>query len=152
MILLFFLIPTIFAFSIVYLISYVKWLENKRIATLFTKRKHDLFENLKVSSISYGKLKSIMGFEVKARLFLIEDCLIITSERMNIKLFHTLLPVIIENKKGIISKVKMTSWNTIQIAFQKNTFSLGKATIEFTIETKDNAQQLEIYNLIKDWN
>ena len=76
----------------------------------------------------------------------------ITSERMIILLFHTVLPIITESKKGTISRVKSTNWNAIQIAFQKQTFNLRKATIELTIEAKDKEQQTQIYELIKDWN
>ena len=151
MILLFFLIPIIFAFLIIYLRSYLKWRENQKLISLVSQNKHQVFEQLKVSSLSYRKLKSIMGFAMKAKLFVTDDRLVITSERINILLFHTILPIIIEPKKATVSKIKATNWNTIQIAFQKETFSLGKATIELTIEAKDKEQQTQIYELIKDW-
>ena len=110
------------------------------------------FENLQVSSFSTGKLKSIIGFKVNANLFLMENSFIITSRDMNYKLFHTILPVTIENRKGTIKKVKATNWKTIHVTLQKNTFNLGNSKIDLTIRTNDKEQQLAIYNAIKDWS
>ena len=93
-----------------------------------------------------------MGFEVIAKLFLLNGIMIITSKEMSVKLFQTTLPLLLENKKGKISKINLTNWNALQITFQKNTLSLGKATIELTLESNNRDALLAIFEEIKHWN
>jgi hypothetical protein len=151
MILLFFITGIILVFTFYYFLSYLKWKENKREEDFAISKSHKVFEGLRVSSFSSSKHKSLLGVELKAKLYFIDDCLIITSHKMNMLLFETMLPLRIENNKGAITKIKMTAWKTLLITYHKDTFSLGKAKIDITIKAKDNEQQLAIYNEIKDW-
>jgi hypothetical protein len=147
-----FAISILMFLTLINLLSYLKWKETKKMEASIRNNARKVFEDLQVSSFSTGKSKSIMGFQVKATLFIMQDRLIITPGEMTYKLFHTILPVTLENKQGAITQIKNTNWKAILITFRKNTLSLGSANINLTIKTRDKEQQFEIYNEIKDWS
>ena len=144
-------IPLILWGVAIYIVSYIVWRKNKRTTALVAPLSNQRFSDLMVSSMSNADLGISMGLAVKAQVYLLGDHIVITSQKMSLKLFHTTLPIVLENKKGTIKKVVTTSWKTVQITCLKNTFSLGKATVEVIIETKDTDEQIAIFNHIKDW-
>lgn len=136
----------------VYIASFIIWRKNRRITAQATPICRQRFTDLKISSTTYAHSRAKMGFTVTGQVLLLDDHIVITSQKMSLKLFQTTLPVVLENKKGLIKKVVMTSWKTVQITCIKNTVSFGRATVEVIIETKDTDVQIAIFDHIKHWN
>src|SRR5690554_1755979 len=109
------IIPVLLLVVVLYTASYISWKRNKQTAALASPQSKQRFSDLRVSWTSYADSRAKIGLTVKGQVFLLDDHIVITSQEMSLKLFHTTLPIVLENEKGKIQKVVMTSWKTVQI-------------------------------------
>jgi hypothetical protein len=130
----------------------IVWAENKKCHELIESENFEVFENLKISSLSYGKIKSSQGFTISGKIGISNDTLVFTASHKSFYLIQTELPFIFCKSKGFVpEQVKMNNWNSITIIVHKDTMRLGQAKIEFLIETTNREQKENLYNKIKNW-
>jgi hypothetical protein len=142
----------IIVFLVLTIWSAIVWSENKKCLELIESKNFEIFENLKISSISYGKIKSSMGLTINGKIGISTDTLVFTASHKSIFLFQTEMPFVFSKSIGFVpEQMKLNNWNSISIVVHKDTMRLGRARMEFLIETANKEQNENLYNKIKNW-
>jgi hypothetical protein len=132
--------------------SYIKWTDCKRILTKEVYDNTKKYDNLKVGSISYGKIKVMTGFKVQTTIIVSSENIIIVPSKMTFGLFQTELPVEFNKKTKLIpTTIKITALNRVLIECQKDTFSLGRVKVVYEIDTKNCKDKNEFIEKMKNW-
>jgi len=138
--------------SVLTLWSYIKWTDCKEILTREFNDKTKNYDNLKVSSSSYGKFKVMIGFKVETTIFVSAEKIIIVPSKMTLALFQTELPAKFNKKTKLVpTNIKITAFNRVLIECQKDTFSLGRVRVVYEIDTKNCKDKNEFIENMKNW-
>ena len=132
--------------------SYIKWAECKSILSRELSNNEKNYYNLKVGSISYGKIKFMTGFKVQTTIIVSAEKIIIIPSKMTFGLFQTELPVEFNKKTKLIpTTIKINELNRVLIECQKDTFSLGRVKVVYEIDTKNCKDKNEFIEKMKNW-
>jgi hypothetical protein len=134
-------------------IIYYNWNESKVILDKLKGKRGVVFSNLKIGSVSSGKMKTLLGFTVYSQIFIHPDYIFMLAQKINFSLVQTELPIVFSKKSGFVPEtLKMNSWNSITVIAQKRTSSLGDTKIEILIETNSKEEKELLFEQFKNWN
>lgn len=142
-------IPFTILFIFIFFRSKYKWNISQGIRNNIALDTFMIYNRLNISSDSWNKLKTIWGFDVQSDLLINDLELIILPSKWTLALFHTQLPRVI--KKRTPRKINFNKRNEISILIEDTAFPLGKAKIEFVIETRDIEIKKSIKQHLKKW-